>query len=364
MTAVGWFSECLVTARKKLRGGSACATIASSCFIDVLALASYTSARLCSMISRKTAGGSSGFSALLSIGFIVLCCSSSEAATTDESTVATIPWVNLSVRSAIAAVATILVVAVARRKGLLTLRDHEIGANGLETTQPVMWFAGALGLYIGIWVVGGAIAALILGESDDPVEIGAASAGGVYAIAVLASVITLVYLSTRFAGWRFGFATKSPWAGCVWFVFAIPALFLAMNVAVIVQTLIEGALPDPIAHPTLELIVSTPGDARVWLIVAGAVIGAPVFEETVYRGLVQTSVLRATGRRWVAILVTTSLFTMAHLAGDIPLHALIPIFVLGATCGIVCERRGVWAAIAVHSLFNASQVVLAVLSGQ
>jgi membrane protease YdiL (CAAX protease family) len=295
---------------------------------------------------------------------IVACCSVASAQTGEEAAVGAVS-VAVLVRIGVAVLLSAVVVAVLLRKRGFVFGAPDDGAKGIGQTNPILWFVGALFLYIGVTLAGSGLAGLIGTNPDDALSAGAVSAGGIYGVGVPVSIAVLVVLWRLFPGSRFRLRWRDLAFGVGAFLLAIPVLLLSADVAVLVRTLVVGSPPDPIAHPTLELILGAPGDWRVWVILAGAIVGAPVLEETVYRGLLQTSVVRATGSRWVAIVLVALLFSLSHRAGGVPWHALVPIFVLGAICGLVMERRGVGAAIVTHGSFNASQVILAfTLAGQ
>ena len=265
------------------------------------------------------------------------------------------------VRVGVAAFLSVIVVLLLLKKRWFVFKPSDEGAKGIGRTNPMVWFVGALVLYIGVMIAGSGLAALIGPNPDDPLSVGAAQAVGMYGAGVPVSIAALVVLWRLFPGSRFRLSWCDLLYGVGAFVVAIPVLLLSADAAVIVRTLMVGSAPDQIAHPTLGLILSAPSDPRVWMMLAGAVVGAPMLEETVYRGLLQTSVVRATGSRWVAIVLVASLFALSHRAGGVPWHALVPIFVLGAVCGVVTEKRGVGAAMVTHGAFNASQVLLAFL---
>jgi membrane protease YdiL (CAAX protease family) len=229
-------------------------------------------------------------------------------------------------------------------------------------TPAAAWVCGAFALYLGVFVAGGLIAAGLgpRGAAAGSLSALAAGAASVYGVGIAASVAVVVVLGRRWPG-RFAGRWGDIGVGLGALAAAAPALVLVSDAAVLVRTLLVGSPPGPIAHATLEAIVSAPGDWRAIVLIAGAVVGAPVFEEAVYRGLLQTGLVRALGRRWAAVMLTAVIFALMHrLGGAVPWHALPTIFVLGLVCGLVAEKRGVWAAMATHAAFNASQVALAV----
>ena len=266
-------------------------------------------------------------------------------------------------RMAVAAVVAAVVIGVVVWKRGFVLRGVDDEPEALRRVSPLVWVAGAFTLYIGVHLVGGVIAALIGMPEDDPLAAGAAQVAGVYGVAVVACGAALVVLGRMFTGSRFRAGIRDAAFGLVAFAAAAPVLLLVADIAVLVRTVVVGEPPDAIAHSTLETIVSSPGDWRVWIIIAGAVVGAPVFEEMVFRGLLQTGIVRAVRSRWLAIVVTASIFAFSHRMGTVPVpwHALAPIFMVGFVCGFVAEKRGVLAAMVMHGSFNASQVVLAIV---
>jgi len=122
---------------------------------------------------------------------------------------------------------------------------------------------------------------------------------------------------------------------------------------------IDGAPPDPIAHETLRLIVESPVDARYVAMILLVVVGAPVTEELLYRGLIQDALRRAALGPWVAITITAVIFAYRHIGVTAP-HTLLLLFGLGIAFGWAFERTGrLSAPIAMHVLFNAGNVLMA-----
>ena len=111
-----------------------------------------------------------------------------------------------------------------------------------------------------------------------------------------------------------------------------------------------------------------------------AVVAAPVAEEMVFRGLIQTTLGRLfawVGRqrstalagaaaawphtpavaRWGAVVVTSALFAAVHVSAEPA--AVFPIFVLSLGLGFVYERSGnLWMNTVTHALFNGAELVL------
>ena len=133
-------------------------------------------------------------------------------------------------------------------------------------------------------------------------------------------------------------------------------------------------------HQELNLIVEYPQLPLRILIVVVAVLVAPVLEEMLFRGLVQTTIrslleqwhgLPARGRFhgqdghatftpstrlriWLAIVISSVFFALMHAnAGHWP-----ALFVLGVCMGYAYEKSGsLLRSIFIHSLFNATTII-------
>jgi len=153
--------------------------------------------------------------------------------------------------------------------------------------------------------------------------------------------------------------------GC--FLLAYPLIGLAGMAAVALYTQVNsGQGPPQISHPVLEQIVNDPKNAWSWALIAGAVFGAPIVEELIYRVFLQSALIKITKSPWVAIIATSIGFALMHRVGDhpVPWHALLPILMVGITCGVGYERtKRVGVPITMHVCFNALNVLLALLIG-
>lgn len=125
----------------------------------------------------------------------------------------------------------------------------------------------------------------------------------------------------------------------------------------------------PKRHELLERLGESPAALPTAAILVGAVVAAPLFEELLFRGGVQ-SLLRTWLARpaqpgwsgaagaWGAIVLTSLLFSMIHTAWMAP-----AIFVLSLCIGYLYERTGnLWAAILLHAGFNAAMTAMSLAS--
>ncbi len=113
-------------------------------------------------------------------------------------------------------------------------------------------------------------------------------------------------------------------------------------------------------HDVVELVRG--GGLPTWAIAVlwiGAVAVAPLAEELFFRGVIQTWLMRATGRRLLAVGITAAIFGAVHLSWTPPqFHAVVPLGLLAVLLGLSYERTDALAIpIAVHALFNLSTMI-------
>lgn len=142
-----------------------------------------------------------------------------------------------------------------------------------------------------------------------------------------------------------------------------PVLVALMALAPKVVHLVTGEWPDNVAHEGLKLMLAESGSPWAWVLIACAVVVAPILEELIYRGFLQSALVRgcdAAGvNRWLGVIGASALFAGVH-AGTVPPHGLAILFVLGTCFGVAFERTGrLGVPIVMHALFNAANVVIA-----
>jgi membrane protease YdiL (CAAX protease family) len=153
-------------------------------------------------------------------------------------------------------------------------------------------------------------------------------------------------------------------AGLGWLLLAFPITAMLGMVASFVWEKLTGEPADLLGHETLRKLMDPEADGWRWVVIALVTIGPAVYEEIVYRGMLQGGLRHLLGSRWGAILGTSALFSVMHI-GAVDWRALLPLFVLSVVLGVVYERRGRLAAsIVLHFAFNLTNIVVAgVLTG-
>jgi len=122
----------------------------------------------------------------------------------------------------------------------------------------------------------------------------------------------------------------------------------------------DSVLGHFLPHPAAQLSIPTDRVASA-LLLALAVVLAPIAEEFLFRGWIYTS-LRFHWGLWPALLTTSALFAFAHYEGT-HLYALA-VFPIGLALGAIRERSGgIKLSIAYHAFNNLLAFCLSALHG-
>lgn len=185
--------------------------------------------------------------------------------------------------------------------------------------------------------------------------------------------------------------------GLVGSVIMVPLVFLSAELTELAWRAVHYT------HPTEHELLHVMGEAKgltVVVLIASAVLIAPIFEEMFFRGHVQTVLTYVWSRierwrkrsspetpsrgfevilppeqallarmappeppqpesprawaRWLAVVLTSLLFSLVHPAWSIP-----PIFLLAVCLGYAYERTGnLWTTITMHAMFNTTSTLL------
>lgn len=124
--------------------------------------------------------------------------------------------------------------------------------------------------------------------------------------------------------------------------------------------IILGKPAPVISHTMLEAMHNADSALTQSLLLISAVLVAPLLEEVMFRGLLQTVLVGLLGRdrRWPAVVTASVFFAAVHL-GAAEWQTLPGLFILGLILGWLYERSGsLLASITLHAAFNALNVGL------
>lgn len=130
---------------------------------------------------------------------------------------------------------------------------------------------------------------------------------------------------------------------------AVAQVLMVLPVVALVGWLLERLVGDPGgSNPLLELVLNSANPLALLCFAVTAVVLAPLFEETLFRGVL----LPVLAQRWggvAAVTISALVFGIAHLSlGELP-----PLFVLGLGLGWLRLQSGrLGASVLMHGLWN------------
>ncbi len=192
------------------------------------------------------------------------------------------------------------------------------------------------------------------------------------AIAVMAIIIFLIRASFARGLKGFGLNVRSIhkdfFAAFVNLLSVWPLIWVAMILTMKIGILFFGPEYQISQHEQLKLITSYPQwQLRISIFVV-AVVMAPLLEEMIFRGLIQTvirsffesrnSIIQHRSRVWLPIFISSGLFSMVHV--NVPHWPAL--FLLGVCMGYAYEKSGsLFRPIFIHAFFNAIPVTFVLL---
>lgn len=143
-------------------------------------------------------------------------------------------------------------------------------------------------------------------------------------------------------------------------LYAMLAAFpLCIGSAMLVGWLLEQVRPEWVQPHSLLTALGAVSMPWKTLVVLSAVVLAPLVEELLFRGLLQSLLRKYLDHPWHAVLLTSAVFALFHLNTPQNTPAL---FLLSLVLGYNYERCGrLWAPILCHAVFNGIMILLHVL---
>ncbi len=224
-----------------------------------------------------------------------------------------------------------------------------------------------VGLIVG-WAVLNKVTGFVAGRSEPPSN----SMLGQYIVMAGVMAVAIVLGNT---GFRHGLIRGMGLSGRRWIVDTVRGVIGGLAVYPVCFGLVwlgQRFLPEALRRPH-ELLQSIGGGSLTMLeqclAVALAVIVAPIVEETLYRGVLQTALRRLLGGPWTGIVVSSAIFAAIHMSvlpepvRVMGLEVFAPIFLLAIVLGYNYERTGrLWSSIVIHMIFNGINVMSTLLN--
>lgn len=250
--------------------------------------------------------------------------------------------------------AAILGVGTMLVRGALSERALNLGPDRDLGLDPIYYITGAIGvsMYVMLMILFGSV-----GQGNLTCAIQVLPM-------LLIGLLIGVTMQQDMGPLKLGLIPRRPLRDLRWSLIAIPAAFaLASTTGLAVHQVSEwfGQPVNPVGHESLKRLLEDDTGKELMTILISAVILAPLLEEPVFRGVLQTCLMRLQGgRRWPALVLTSLLFSVTH-AWVVPWQNLVPLFVLGLVFGYVYERTGsLMTAVLTHAGFNAINVGIVV----
>jgi membrane protease YdiL (CAAX protease family) len=183
------------------------------------------------------------------------------------------------------------------------------------------------------------------------------------AIATIAIMMFLahVHFSRRLKGFGLNIRTivKDFFMAIVNLLAVWPLILAAVTITIFFVKLFSGQEYQMQQHQQLEMVTEYPQLPLRIMIVFVAVVIAPLLEEMIFRGFVQTTIrsfINIRNSAWPAIAASSVFFAIMHAD---PAH-WPALFVLGVCLGYSYEKSGsLFRPIFIHLFFNASSVATA-----
>lgn len=275
--------------------------------------------------------------------------------------------------------ASVISVMIAVWAGVFHSKNVD-GPGRLDERIPVsrVWFMFMLGLFASVLpsTIHDSVTQEAAGAATQPatmpsMQVALLTVAGASLVGVVLVVANLLARPTGIN--RLGISSaeiaKAPLQGLIAILITVPLVFLG---ALLTQALWSAIqLEHPAAHPLLRMMQQDSNRLLWQTIIISASIIAPVSEELLFRGTLQTAFVYSFSRilnkpitepgkpnlyaRWGGIFAASLLFALFH--GEV--WMMPPIFLLSLALGYLYERTGnLWSCILLHAGFNVTNLIL------
>ena len=250
-----------------------------------------------------------------------------------------------------------------------TVADGMSGREGSPARASWSWWEAVLLFIVGNFLIGGILVAgiVLVALGEVPSDTGGLDLPGI--VASMAADVTFVAVMVGYMNWRHpGWMAVSGLSergrrlrDAAWGAAAGLLLYpvVSLGVGIVVTILFRALFPgeDVQAPDQLSEGLSLTGKVLATVLAVGI---APFTEELFFRGLLYRS-LRDHHGVPIAIIVSSVLFGLVHVTlapwRDVVLLQSVMVFT-GVGLAWIYERRGLYASVAAHTVFNVIGVVL------
>jgi membrane protease YdiL (CAAX protease family) len=160
-------------------------------------------------------------------------------------------------------------------------------------------------------------------------------------------------------GLRWKTALRDVFWGTLNLLAAYPVILFSLQTTVLIGVFIFGSDFTLERHQSLVELSESGSPAMKLLLVLSAAVIAPIFEELMFRGLVQSALTAYLGKPLVSVGITSILFAALH-----PSTHFAGIFVFSFCLGCVYEKSGsLLRTMWMHFLFNGISIVGTLMGG-
>lgn len=260
-------------------------------------------------------------------------------------------------------IGAITLIVLLRRGAIVPKSLNATRQRSLEGTTWLFWLGAAFAVYF-LMIVGSALGFAVtdaLNLAPDGLASNAAITWSAYVVAIAGAAGLLIARRRELSRAGFRAEAHDAWMGIGAYLLVFPIVTAVLLAAAAMADAFRGEPSDPISHDLLAQLANSERGIAWWAMVGAVVVAAPIVEEVIYRGCLQSCIRRAGGTTTSAILLTALIFAAAH-ASTVRAEALLGLFVLGIGFGVVFERTGrLGTAIVMHAAFNGANIAQAIL---
>lgn len=250
--------------------------------------------------------------------------------------------------------AVVLIFWLIRNKGIDTLESAPVRLNKMRLHTPL--------IQLFAWVLLISVTGILIKKRfGDPLTIQGQLAQyvGLLAInsAMIGSILVVAFMNFhgRLKGFGINYKTlgKDAGWGFVNYIAAMPVVMICISIVVRFGKLYYGADFEIPKNESLELLGQINIGFKILVIFSAAFV-VPVFEELLFRGLIQSTLRTHLNSSWMAIILTSLVFVVMH---GIWLHWL-PLMALSVCMGYAYEKSGsILRSIFIHVMFNSVSII-------